>query len=102
MNMNDGIEKIFKGIRIRDSSKWSVKQFIVNGEKQWWVENRERNICLAMSKKDAEQISELHNKYCVPQPLLEKSFFTNKAFKNTNCPIKVEVVRNGGVVKDIT
>jgi len=46
----------------RDANNhWSVKLFVVNGEEQWWVENGERNIALAMSREDADSIVESHN-----------------------------------------
>ena len=49
--MSDGIVKELK--RQDVNNRWSVKTFVVNGEEQWWVENGERNIALAMSREDA-------------------------------------------------
>ncbi len=50
---------------------WSVKLFVVNGEEQWWVENRERNIALCMSRSDAEHIALLEAKANISDETIE-------------------------------
>ncbi len=63
-----------KELKRRDANnRWSVKLFVVNGEEQWWVENGERNIALAMSREDAEHIAEAHNKFRGMSSILDKS-----------------------------
>ena len=98
--MSDGTVKELK--RRDFNNRWSVKTFVVNGEEQWWVENGERNIALAMSREDAEHIAEVHNKFRGAPLLLQKKFFSDEGFRTPDHPITFEVRRKGEVVSSVT
>lgn len=92
-----------KELKRRDANnRWSVKRFVVNGEEQWWVENRERNIALCMSKEDAEHIAEVHNRFRGAPLLLQKKFFSDEGFRTPDHPITLETRRKGGVISSVT
>jgi len=98
--MSDGIVKELK--RQDVNNRWSVKTFVVNGEEQWWVENGERNIALAMSRDDAEHIAEAHNKFSGAPLLLQKKFFSDEGFRTPDHPITFEVRRKGETLSSVT
>lgn len=85
---DDNLKGCARGL-VGATNKWRIKRLVVNGEEQWWVENGERNIALAMSREDAEGIIEAHNL----QNFGDDRFFTfirqqeGRAMKLLNTPI---------------